>query len=455
MADSNITFGAPTVSRVGLTFGFEWERNGSPLMRVQIEDVRNDGDSIYGDFTVWWLWEQPLGVKPVQPFTTLKMNSSHSTGWRSIPRELGKRFPNVDFEGALTWCVDEAMEQFRTGEPSVLLSTGERSNEPPFLLEPWISSRGNTIIYGEGGISKSLLTLAMGLSVATGAPIFGKTPIKTGPVIIFDYEDDHQTHVDRLLALCRSFGIPPSEANIYHHALASRVATAHRDMQRRITETGAVLAILDSVGMARGGSAVAAEDTIRLFKTLRAMSVPFLSIDHVSKAAKADQRKGDDVDPYGSVYTTNSARLGWALRPMHSNDGWIGVYATNQKHNHVPRQSPQTVKMRYRNDERGIPEFIDIETGNEFGMVMPSIDGWQRLKALLHGTAAWWSYSELADELGHPRATIRSWVSRQPEEFTTRLSDTGTADVACACCSEAATGLQQGLATGVENDEIQ
>lgn len=409
--DDLIRFGEPTIHQDGMTFGFEWKRDGTPLCRIQAADVRQEGDDIYANFTIWWLLDQPLGARPIIPEGKVKVNSLHSTGWRTVASQASKRIDGVDWDGAMTLAVDYVTNVLKTGSPTVELFNQERSTEPPFLLEPWISRSGITTLYGEGGLSKSLLTLAMAISVSTGIPIFGKEPIITGPVIIFDYEDDHQTHVDRLLAICRSFGIPQGEAKVYHHALSAKVASAHREMQRRIRETGAVLGILDSVGMGRGGSAIAAEDTIRLYRYLRSLSIPFLCIDHISKEAK-DKQGAADRDAYGSVYSMNSVRLGWSIarQTTASNDDRIHMFAANTKHNHVRKQPSQTISVQYRNDEVGVPEFIDIEVGNDFGMMMPTVGTMERVQMLLSDGEPR-TYRAMSDSLGVPESTLRKIVS--------------------------------------------
>lgn len=410
MNDGTIEFGNPETIIDGSTYGYEWTRGDQPSVRIQIEDVHSDGDKIVGGFTVWWLLDQPLGVRAIQPFTMLNLASSHSSGWRSIPRELGKRMPNVDWEGAMTIAVGDTLDHFRAGDPTIGLGTVEAKRETPFILEPWISGSGATVLYGEGGLSKSLIALAMALSVSTGVPVFGKEPTTVGPVMYFDYEDDYTTHVNRLVAMCRALGIPQHEANIHYHALTSKVSQAKREMTKRAREVGAVLGILDSVGMGRGGSAVAAEDTIRMFRGLREIGIPFLAIDHVSKAAK--DKDGGEVDAYGSIYTMNSARLAWSLIRQHSVGGSINIHATNRKANHVRRAPPQTIEITYRNDERGVPEFIDIVTSNEFGLLMESVGTHERLMMWLGSHREWRSYEQLADELGIKETTMRKVVSR-------------------------------------------
>jgi len=415
MPDDTIEFGEPTIHENKSEYGYEWERGGNPMMRVMVSDVRNEGDNIYGEFTVWWLLDMPLGVRPIQPKTTLKLNTSNYQGWRSIPSALSKRFPNVDFEGAMTIVVDETMSRFEKGEDNIRLGLSEDDGGAPFILKPFIANAGTTVMYGEGGLSKSLIALAMAISVSSGVPIFGREPTLAGPVMYFDYEDDSRAHDVRMRALCHSFGIPLNEVEVYHHALAAKVTTAKREMTKRAEEVGAVLGILDSVGMGRGGSAIASEDTIRMFRALREVGIPFLAVDHVSKAEK--EKNGADVSAYGSVYTMNSARLAWSLvrQATGKDEDLIQIHAVNTKANHVKKAPPQTIAIRYRNDDRGVPEFIDIETGNEFGMLMPTVGTHERVMMSLASHGEWRSYDQLADELGIKRETLKKAVSRDQQ----------------------------------------
>lgn len=432
MSDEVIQFGEPEIkeSKDG-TLRFQWNHDGQPSLAVMVEDTRQDGDKVLSNITVWWLYDQAIGVRPIQPMTVLNMTSSHYTGWRNIAKTLqhdkNAPLPDVDIDAAMTIITDEVLTRFATGNPTVELNAQESRKEAPFILEPWIAASGATVMYGEGGLSKSLLALAMGISVSTGVPIFGKTPQVVGPVMYFDYEDDHHTHVDRMHAICRSFGIPVGEVNIHYHALVSSVVKSKREMHKRATESGAVLGILDSVGMGRGGSAVAAEDTIRMFRGLREVGIPFLTIDHVSKAAK--EQKGGDVDAYGSIYTMNSARLAWSLSRQDSSGADIRIHAINRKANHVRKAAPQTISIEYINDERGVPERINIETGNEFGMMMPTVGARERMLMLL-ADGEEWTYADISEQLGITSANARKIVSDdqtlEVSGFETRKEGRGT-----------------------------
>jgi hypothetical protein len=410
MSDELITFGEPVIDSETDTRTYLWsDGEGSPIFRVRIEDTHEKDGAIYGDITAWYLLDQPLATRPVQPTTTLKLNSSHSTGWRSIPRELSKRLPGIDIEGAMTMAVHDEMEWFKQGDDAVRLGATVREGERPFVLDPFISSGGTTVMYGEGGLSKSLVALAMAISVSTGVAIFGNAPTIEGPVVYFDYEDDPIVHDLRLQAICRSFGIAPSDVTVYHVPLMGKVNTSKRMMTKKVQEYGAVLGILDSVGMGRGGNAVAAEDTIRMFRALRTIGVPFLAIDHVSKESK--KNKDGDVDAYGSIYTMNSARLAWHLTRSHVADlDTIAMYAKNTKANHVRRQKSRMIEVKYINDKRGVPKHIEITVSDDFGMVRESVSVHQRMMMLLGRGPL--TVQEMADELGMNVASIQQALSR-------------------------------------------
>ncbi len=432
MPDDIIRFGEPeiTVESDG-SLKFQWNHNGSPSLGVLVEDTRNDGDKVMSNLTVWWLYDQPLGVRPIQPMTILNMTSSHYTGWRNIAKVLqhdkNAPLPDVDIDAAMTIVTDEVLTRFFKGNPTIELKEMESRKEAPYILEPWVAASGATVMYGAGGLGKSLIALAMGISVSTGVPIFGKVPQVVGPVMFYDYEDDYHTHVDRMHAVCRSFGIPIEQVDIHYHTLVAPVVRSKTEMHKRATEVGAVLGILDSVGMGRGGSAITAEDTIRMFRALREIDIPFLTIDHVSK--ESIDKKGGQVDAYGSIYTMNSARLAWSLSLQDSNDGDTRIHCINRKANHVRKAPPQTMSIKYHNDERGVPERIDIETGNEFGMMMPTVGARDRVLMLL-ADGSEWTYADISEQLGIATSNARKIVSDDQTlddpSFETRKEGRGT-----------------------------
>lgn len=218
----------------------------------------------------------------------------------------------VDWTSLLTQVRAMAVKQYREGSALIDLSTVELSAEVPrFLLPPFVDEHGVSVLVADGGAGKSITALAMAVSVATATPVFGEHPNGLGPVAYLDWEADEATHAERLRAICAGIDIPVPVSSIHYQRMVSSLPEAVASLRKRILDAGARMVVVDSIGMARGGAPESAEETIKLFRALRSISVPVLAIDHVSKEAK--RNSGAGFDPIGSIYTRNSARLVWAM----------------------------------------------------------------------------------------------------------------------------------------------
>jgi hypothetical protein len=302
--------------------------------------------------------------------------------------------------------------------------------KPPFLLRPYIASTGVTILYGDGGTGKSVIALALGLEVATGAQIISANrALHVGPVIYADYEDEHEEHANRLRAIVRAHSVDLDEVEFYHLAMIGKVTSEVKRLRQAVHDTKAVLVILDSIGMGRGGDALSAEDTIRMFRALRSLGAPVLAVDHVSKEGK--RTKNGNVDPYGSIYTRNSSRMMWHVenRQPRLGDPWDYLVFTHTKANHVRKQLPQYLKLQYVNavqetvdgqsvemihsiefaitDMTGIPSEHDDE-----GEGSKRITLLDEIIAVLFAAEEPMSAPTLADLLGRSEGVIRKTVAR-------------------------------------------
>lgn len=230
-----------------------------------------------------------------------------------LVRKLELREPQLDWDGLLTQAAAIALRRYRQGSPLVDLASAPASRGSRYLLAPLVALDGATVWAADGGTGKSVLALAVALSVASGHPLLGAAPSQIGPVLYLDWEADADTHRERLWALWRAIdrdAPPPGEAIHY----ISQTASLHElapVLRRRVAESGAVLVVVDSLGLARGGAPEDAEATIRTFRALRSLGVPVLAIDHISKAQREGLVKRKTA--IGSVYTRNSARLVWVL----------------------------------------------------------------------------------------------------------------------------------------------
>ena len=231
--------------------------------------------------------------------------------------------------GLLTQACDRAKRRYREGAPSVRLVDVEWRDRPRYLVEPFIEAGSRSILFGDGGVSKSMHALALAVSVATGQAIIpGTSVLKTGPVLYLDWEDEAETHAERMAAICGGAGLEAPDNVVYMRRTGS-LHESTREVRRQIAQLGAVLVIVDSVGAACGGDPERAADIIKTFDAMRALEVPVQAIHHVPKDAK------DKTKPFGSVYAGNLARLMWRLDREPGATGEIFIRASHQKGNNV------------------------------------------------------------------------------------------------------------------------
>jgi hypothetical protein len=273
-----------------------------------------------------------------------------------------------------------------------------------WLLEPFVETDGATVLFAPGGTGKGYFALTLGLVVSTGRPLLGIAPAITGPVAYLDWEASKAETDRRISRLCRPLGIT-APAILYRREQAALSSTAHT-LALRFAQEGVVLAIIDSKGMAAAGAPEAGETAINLFRAIRRLRVPALVIDHVSKAVL----KGDDPEmAFGSVYTTNGARLAWTARASFR-PGELNLRLTNTKANNGPLAQPRAVSFLF--SERDVT-ISSSEQGRR-----PDLGGGtvaDRLAAVLADNRM--SSTELGKEIGVSWETVRKTLARGQDRF--------------------------------------
>ena len=380
----------PEITESGNSYDSWWFTWAQPRMGGEIE-LRID--RIYEETLRWegrcptcgeWnsSWYQPYpGNKRITVLTPSRVNllNGGRNGWKAHDDIFEGIMPDFPWGLCLQQAVEQTLIGYRSGNPVTDLSIQPQHDDGEnFLLEPFIANSGVTVLYGEGGLGKSLLALSLGLAVCSDHPLFNVFPTRMGPVIYFDYEDDSVHHQRRLAALRKGAGIENTPYPLHHKTLVAKVNQAQSEMRQAVARTGAVMAIVDSIGMGRGGDAISAEDTIRLFRALRSFEVPVLAIDHVAK----QERSKDEPLPYGSIYTVNSARLLWAAMPTDASTSSIKrLNLYNTKANHVARHKPMGIEIQYVEPDRKL-EAVKLTLTDEAWAPMTT-DAWAVIERCL------------------------------------------------------------------------
>jgi len=263
-----------------------------------------------------------------------------------------------------------------------------------------------TLLYGDGGVAKSLLALALAVGVSGGSKKWLGRGVENCPVLYVDFELDAEEQARRVHQLCRGQGLDtPPDNLLYMSALGHTAKEAFAAALEACKEHGVGLMVVDSLGPALQGDAEAARDVIGFFQKsiepFRAEDVAVLIIDHQSRlqAGQSYQSKG----AFGSVFKTNLARSVIQAQATERGEGTLTVRLRQKKHNFGPLAEPFGVKLSFTEEAVGL-EAVELdasELAEEATLNAPD-----RVKlALESGPAYPW---EIAEHTGLAVKTVKN-----------------------------------------------
>jgi hypothetical protein len=361
-------------------------------------------------------------VADVQPRSALgngflpseKLNLSSARSIKTYANTLAER----PLQGELDWfallgkVAALSTERLRSGEPHVWLHDVELTDAPRWLVEPFVVDRAISMLYGSGGSAKSVFGLTLAVAVASGQDIGGLSATDSGPVLVLDWEDDAETWAERQRALCVGAGIE-GELDIAHLRMSASLHDSAREMRKRVASINARMVIVDSVGLASGGDPNDAGQIIRTLLAARSLKVPVLCIHHIAKDTKNPVRSG----PYGSVYSTNNARISWyvvADQPEGSNVASLAL--TNAKTNRTSKVERQGYRLEFIGGD--ILESIEVTKTSISELpedIAPTTQRWRLIAWLRDGEER--TYRNIAEYLGTSEAKVRNLVRDRPADF--------------------------------------
>lgn len=265
---------------------------------------------------------------------------------RDVQRALEERIPKetVDWGAVLEQVCLLSRERYREGEPTIDLAQVEFLERPRFLLAPFIVRNGISIPYGDGGTAKSLFALRWCVELA-----------QLGIASLYlDWEDDKETHAERLLAICNGMGVEVDANLIFYQRRTAPLAASGREIRRFVAEHAVQHVVADSVGMAAGDP----NDhglMIEAVRAARALGVAATLVHHLPKDAK------DKTKPFGSVYASNEARMTWLFeKAQEEGVDELAVVLTNHKHNRGRLHPKRAYRVRFINDGDSLIQ-VDFE----------------------------------------------------------------------------------------------
>jgi hypothetical protein len=275
-----------------------------------------------------------------------------------------------------------------------------------YLVKDLILAAYVTLLYGDGGVAKSLLALALAVAVAGESGKWLGREVESCPVLYVDFELDAEEQARRVYQLCRGQGLDtPPEDLLYISALGHPAGDAFTAALEACIDHSIGLMVVDSLGPALQGDAEAARDVIGFFQKsiepFRAEGIAILIIDHQSRlqAGQSYQSKG----AFGSVFKTNLARSVIQVQPTERGEGTLTVRLRQKKHNFGPLTEPFGVKLSFTEKAVSL-EAIELDASELAEEA--TLNATDRVKlALENGPAYPW---EIAEHTGLAVKTVKN-----------------------------------------------
>jgi hypothetical protein len=405
-ASGPIPVGEPEISRLGLGYMAEFEKAG---VQLKVTHIKTRSGETTGELTCVRLTANGVGHLYQGRF-----NLSSLTARTTAAKYLKERC-QADWVSLLEQFCLAVLRRERQGEPWLDLDTANFPVEMSKMVDPIVPLNLPTVLFAPFSTGKTTLAAAVALSVSLGVEIVPGWRSLQGPVVILDWEDQPKPWQDRLRMLARGAG-QAGLGRIIYRTCYKPLTDDVESIASFCDQVGAVLIVVDSVGLALGISeGDPADGAMRLFAALRAIGRTSLLIDQVS--AETARLDGPAAKSYGSIFKMYLARCAFELRrEKEPRDGRAEVLMINTKVNHGPKLKPIGLVYEYGPDSiRIVPAEIEA---HDLQQAMPHHQRVARLLSQQGPTLI----GPVAEELGLTTPAVRSLVSRHKDLFK-RLSD--------------------------------
>jgi hypothetical protein len=381
------------------------------IIKVTLDRITRKSDSLNALVRVFHRLvdaERPDHWRPL--IATRRINLFSDSAMRSFASSLKYRFSSVKWPELLDHVVI-CGEEFEVNSDAFLNLRELEPQEPTqYLLERFVERGQHTLVHGQGGTAKSLLALAMAISVATGETIVpGIAPFSIkANALYLDWETTSEDHRSRMQKLCGAIDIP--EPDLFYRKMEGPLADYIDVIREKVLKDSIDLVVIDSVGLAAGGDVSETAVGLEYMRTVRAIPCAILSITHNPK---------DNASVIGSVYFRNAPRYVFSLeKEQETNLDEISIALLHTKSNNSKLFPARGFRVRYENevDEYGNEYATAISYVREDVQASPTLSQKttqrERIVGLLRAEGLQ-SYQQIAEHLNKSTDQIRPVMARE------------------------------------------
>tara|TARA_R110002020_G_scaffold77761_7_gene196239 strand:- start:10477 stop:11721 length:1245 start_codon:yes stop_codon:yes gene_type:complete len=276
------------------------------------------------------------------------VRTSITKTFRTVVSDLDDVAQGRNWKGRLKQASYYVLQEHRKGQPVVKLSDMEAPERPPERITGIAFEGMPTLIFGDGGMGKSTLAVAMLTMVQAGVPVGDSFKVVQGNCLVLDYEASWEETWRRNADVIRGSNLP-KESMVHYRFCSAPLATEVNDLRHVIRDLNISVVLVDSAGPACGGEPENAQNTLQYFAALRSLSdfdrpVTTITLAHVSKG------QGGRNGPFGSVYWTNLPRNTFELKKSQKRGSdYIDLALHHRKTNIGQLREPLGLRMTWEN----------------------------------------------------------------------------------------------------------
>lgn len=361
-----------------------------------------------------------VDVEELNPRLIGPVRSSITKTWRAMVHDLEEVSEREDWRQRLRQASQLVLERHRTGAPVVALGDYDPPEPTSEILEGVIWEGMPTLVYGPGGIGKSIIGLNILSSIHTGRAMAG-LEAKQSNSLILDWETSDRQTWWRNAEILRANDISPNSwedpqapdsgrtGMVFYRFMHGPLADDVEYLRQQIAEKNIGTICVDSAGPACGGEPESAAPTLKFFESLRMLTdhdkpLQSLIIAHVTHAARAGTVKSS---PFGSVYWQNIPRQVFELQSAQTEGANHSDYALHhRKSNLGPLRKPLAFRLTW--GQGCIIEPLDLRSN---ARLVAGLDLPDRARILLEDSGSM-PTAQLADVTGFTERVINAELGR-------------------------------------------
>jgi hypothetical protein len=289
---------------------------------------------------------------------------------------------------------------------------GEEPKAREFLIEDICPKGYAMVIFGAGGVAKSIAAAQAGIAIAGGLKEWlGLKVLEHGPVLYLDFELDVDEQYRRVRDLATGLGVDIPKHLAYLSGTGMDAEEVFRRARLFCKNHEAKAIIIDSMGLAMGGDMERSTDVLAFHKAyidpLRLLGVTPIIVDHQGKLQAGEKYQGKGI--FGSAFKQWVVRsvLQFEVEERNREEGTLEVRVRHTKTNFGPALEPFGVKFTFgRNKvESKVTELSGAELSDE-----DTAPARERTKGLLEAVGPL-TVAEIAQRLGLAPGTVNDKLS--------------------------------------------